>query len=65
MRIIACTIVAATVVSCAAALSPREAREANEAQVRMDVEAILKGMAAADGMGLEASVPERRPLPAK
>ena len=65
MRIIACTIVAAAVVSCAAALSPREAREANEAQVGMDVEAILKGMAAAHGMGLEASVPEQRPLPAK
>jgi hypothetical protein len=65
MRIIACTIVAATVVGCAAALSPREAPEANEAQVRMDVEAILKGMAAAHGMGLEASVPEQRPLPAK
>ena len=62
MRIIACAIVAAAVASCASALSPREAR-AHKAQVRMDVEAILKGMAAAQGMRLEASGPGQRPPP--
>ena len=63
MRIIACAIVAAAVASCASALSPREAREAHKAQVRMDVEAILKGMAAAQEMRLEASGPGQRPPP--
>jgi hypothetical protein len=60
MRIIACAIVAAAVANCASALSPREARET---QVRMDVEAILKGMAAAEGMRLEATGPGQRPPP--
>jgi len=60
MRIIACAIVAAAVASCASALS---SREAHEAQVRMDVEAILKGMAAAQGMRLEAARPGQLPLP--
>ena len=63
MRTIACVIVVAAVTSCASELSPRETREAHKAQVMMDVEAILKGMAAARGTRLEASGPEQRPPP--
>jgi hypothetical protein len=38
----------------------RVMREAYDAQVRLDVEAMLQGMAAADGTRLAAAVPELR-----
>ena len=75
MRISAYMVVSAALAGCTATPAPqltaqpkanvaqwllRESRDAYEAQVRMNVEAILAGMAAARGTRVEATAPAQR-----